>query len=204
MGIFDFLGGSDKSGPTKQDKEFQKELFELAKEVGKIPYQPWTGIDVASFNPQQDAAMQSFADMGNAFGMGMPTDVTAGRPKEYTDASGVKGYSSFPAWMQNLKANKNTPAAGRYADFYGLGVDSLYGSGNATDSVTGIDPTGSGTTTGGKGPPPGTGTGTGSGTGGSAGTGGKGPLNSGLGNIMGMVGAPNNLSRGFTSGAARG
>ena len=141
MGILDFLGGGSESGPTKQDKQFQKEVFEYAKEVGKIPYQPWAGVDVAAFNPQQDAAMQAYADMGNAFGMGMPTDVTAGRPKVYTDASGASGYSSFPAWMQNLEANKNTPAAERYAKFYDLPVGSLYGNTNL-GSVTGINPVG--------------------------------------------------------------
>jgi hypothetical protein len=177
------LGGSSSTKPDKYTKEIIDELMSYGKEVGKIPYQPWTGIDVAGFNPQQQAAMQSFADMGNAFGMGMPTDVMQGMPTEYTDASGTTGYSGFPAWMQNLEANRNTAAAGRYSGFYDLPVEDLYGKGNVFGSVTGMEPANSDGTPGGKGTAPGTGTGTGTVVPAPT-TGGKAQPNTGIGNLM--------------------
>jgi hypothetical protein len=154
------LGGSSSTKVDKFTKEITKELMAYGKEVGKLPYQPWTGLDVAAINPQQQAGMQAFADMGNAFGMDMPADATAGMPTKYTDASGAQGYSGFPAWMQNLETNKNTAAAGRYSKFYDLPVEDLYGKNTNFGSVTGANPAGSNGTPGGKGALPDTGTGT--------------------------------------------
>jgi hypothetical protein len=173
------LGGSSETKVDKFTKEITKELMAYGKEVGKIPYQPWAGLDVAAPNAQMDSGMQAFADMGNAFGMGMPTDVTQGRPNTYTDASGAKGYSGFPAFMQNLEANKNTPAAQRYSEFYDLKPADLYGNTNL-GSVTGVNPVGTSTTPGGKG---GGGGGTayfpsGGNSGDGSSTGGKGSFNS--------------------------
>jgi hypothetical protein len=284
-------GGKGASESTKID-DFTKgiitEMAAYGKEVGSIPYQPWTGVDVAARRPQQIAGMQSMADMGNAFAHGnsgpggiggvgsnpyvpppptpapaaaapvttptaapapvaptpttpapmtrdafktardawkdggrvgerprferpprgggggnsgggggggsggggggsvspppppapppqpwetnpFPTNVAAGMPKVYTDASGAQGYSGFPAYMQNLAANKDTAAADRYAGFYDLPVSALYGTGTG-GGVTGIAPA-PGPSTGGW--TPGTGSG-GSGSGGS-GSGSKGP-----------------------------
>jgi hypothetical protein len=131
-------GGKGASQETKPDKvtlQMISELFNYGKEVGKIPYQPWTGLDVAAFTPQQQAGMQQFADMGNSFGMKSPTNVMAGLPQAQVDASGVTGYSGYPAFAQNLAANAATPAAQRYAEFFKLPVEALYG-----DPSSGLNP----------------------------------------------------------------
>lgn len=128
-------GGATTTKPDKVTMQMINELFKYGKEVGKIPYQPWTGLDVAAFTPLQQAGMQSFANMGNSFGMGMPTDVMAGMPQAQVDSSGVTGYSGYPAFAQNLAANAATPAAQRYAEFFKLPVEALYG-----DPSSGLNP----------------------------------------------------------------
>jgi hypothetical protein len=76
--------------------------------------------------------MQAFADMGNSFGMGMPTNVIEGMPTAKTDASGVSGYSSYPAYKEAAaKAAMESPeAAKRYADFFDMSPMALFGTGN--------------------------------------------------------------------------
>lgn len=106
-----------------------KEMSDFGKEVAKMPYMPWTGNDVAAITPQQTAGMQSFADMGNEFGMGMPTDVSQGMPTATKDASGAWGYSAHPAYLAGAAgaANENPLAAKRYANFYDMNVKDLFG-----------------------------------------------------------------------------
>jgi hypothetical protein len=132
-------GGGGKGGKQKTTQKMDpqalamiKEMSAFGKEVAKMPYMPWTGNDVAAMTPQQVGGMQAFADMGNSFGMGMPTDVMAGMPTAKTDASGVSGYSSYPAYKEAAaKAASESPeAAKRYADFFDMPASSLFGDGS--------------------------------------------------------------------------
>lgn len=127
-------GGGKGSTETTQKMDPKalsmiKEMSAFGKEVAKMPYMPWTGNDVAAQTPQQQAGMQSFADMGNSFGMGMPTDVSQGLPDAQKDASGAWGYSSHPAYLEAAaaSANENPLAAKRYSDFYDMNVKDLFG-----------------------------------------------------------------------------
>ena len=111
-----------------------KEMSDFGKEVAKMPYMPWTGNDVVALTPQQTAGMQSFANMGNAFGMGMPTDVTSKMPTATQDASGAWGYSAHPAYLEGAAkaANENPLAAKRYANFYDMNISDLFGGADPT------------------------------------------------------------------------
>ena len=161
--------GSSSTKPDKWTKEITEELMAYGKEVGKLPYQPWAGVDVAAMTPMQEQGIQQMSDLGKSFGMGgMDNAGSAGMPTTYTDASGNRGYSSFPAFAQNLEQSRGTAAADRYAKFYDLPVDAIYGKGGNYGSVTGDSPADYGAT-GGKG---GGGTAYLPGTGGTGGTGG--------------------------------
>lgn len=151
-------GGGGKGGKQKVEQKMDpqalamiKEMSAFGKEVAKMPYMPWQGNDVAAFTPQQTAGMQAFADMGNSFGMGMPADVSAGMPTAKTDASGVTGYSSYPAYKEAAakSAMDNPDAARRYSDFFDLPVSSLFGGANVPGGSPAPQPT-----RGGKGPNP--------------------------------------------------
>lgn len=128
-------GGSQKT-TQKMDPQALKMINEMSafgKEVAKMPYMPWAGNDVAAFTPQQVAGMQSFANMGNSFGMGMPINVMSGMPTATTDASGVSGYSSYPAFKEAAAraAMENPEAAARYAAFFDMSPMSLFGAGSS-------------------------------------------------------------------------
>lgn len=113
--VADIFGGSSGGGGTSttvQKTEIPKWIeeptvrnIERAEQAAKIGYMPWTGLDVAAFNPTQLAAQQMNIDAAKAFGMlpsaysgltaaqGMPTATTSG---------GVSGYSSFPMYEAAL------------------------------------------------------------------------------------------------------
>ena len=127
-------GGGKGSTTTKQKMDPKalaiiNELSDFGKEVARMPYMPWIGNDVAATTPQQNAGMQSFADMGNEFGMGMPTDVSQDMPTATKDPSGAWGYSSHPAYLAAAAAaaNENPLGAKRYADFYDMDIKNLFG-----------------------------------------------------------------------------
>jgi hypothetical protein len=101
-------GGGGKGGSQSQTTEIPAWLrdpairnLERAETVQKMEYQPWTGIDVAAYNPTQEAAMQMNLNTANAFGM-MPQGYenispTQGMPETVTQG-GITGYSSFPMY----------------------------------------------------------------------------------------------------------
>lgn len=147
------MSGGKGSTTTTQKMDPQalamiKEMADFGKEVAKMPYMPWTGNDVAALTPQQTAGMQAFANMGNEFGMGMPTDVAADMPNATRDASGAWGYSAHPAYLDNAAkaANENPLAAKRYADFYDMNISDLFGGADpeVPDSPNGHGPKGMG------------------------------------------------------------
>jgi len=79
---------------------------ELAQQIG---YQPYYGVDVAGFNPTQQAAMQQNIDAARAFGM-VPTgyeNLTAmsGMPQT-VQQNGLIGYSSAPLYEQAVAASR--------------------------------------------------------------------------------------------------
>lgn len=100
--------GGGKGGSQSQSTEIPAWLrdptirnLDRAETVQKMEYQPWTGIDVAAYNPTQEAAMQMNLNTANAFGM-MPEGYgdlspTAGMPETVTQG-GFTGYSSMPMY----------------------------------------------------------------------------------------------------------
>ena len=60
------MSGGGKGGSNTQTTEIPKWIekpairnIARAEDIQRIPYMPWYGPDVASFNPVQQAAMQS-------------------------------------------------------------------------------------------------------------------------------------------------
>ena len=109
-----FGGGSGGGGTstTVQKTEIPKWIeqptirnIERAEKAAKIGYMPWTGLDVAAFNPTQLAAQQMNLDTAAAFGM-LPQgygQLTAGQgmPQAQT-IGGVQGYSAYPQYQAAL------------------------------------------------------------------------------------------------------
>lgn len=99
------------------------------KEISQIGYTPYYGPDVAAFTPMQQAAMQSTADFGSAFGLMPQIDVMAGMPQAQTFAGGIQGYSSAPLYEQavaELAARRPGQAAlinRQFVNPYGSGTD---------------------------------------------------------------------------------
>jgi len=99
------------------------------KEISQIGYVPYYGPDIAAFTPMQQAAMQSTADFGSAFGLMPQIDVMAGMPQAQTFAGGIQGYSSAPLYEQavaELAARRPGQAAlinRQFVNPYGSGTD---------------------------------------------------------------------------------
>jgi hypothetical protein len=73
----------------------------IAEERAKMGYVPYTGPDVAAFDPQQVQAMQGGADMAAMFGVAPRQDVSVNIPKPQTFAGGIRGYSSLPLFEES-------------------------------------------------------------------------------------------------------
>lgn len=102
-------GGSTTSAQEIPDwiKEPSIRNIQRAEQAQQIGYQPYYGLDVAAFNPTQEAAMQMNLDTARAFGM-MPQgyqDLTAtqGMP-QVQNIGGMMGYSSSPLYEQAVAA----------------------------------------------------------------------------------------------------
>lgn len=99
------------------------------KEISQIGYTPYYGPDVAAFTPMQEAAMQSAANFGSAFGLMPQMDAMAGMPQAQEFEGGVRGYSSAPLYEQavaELAARRPGQAAlinSQFVDPYGTGTD---------------------------------------------------------------------------------
>lgn len=95
-------GGGGKGGGETQKTEIPDWLKQpamrniaRAEQLAQTGYMPYYGPDVAAFTPMQEAAMQSTADAGAAFGLvpqGM--NAMAGMPEAQTFDGGLRGYSS--------------------------------------------------------------------------------------------------------------
>jgi hypothetical protein len=133
------MSGGGKGGSNTQATEIPKWLEEpairniaRAEDVQRIPYMPWYGPDVAAFNPDQQAAMQSNIGAAEAFGL-VPTgklNAMSGVPSpisEYT--GGIQGYSANPLYNQALADLKtNQPGAvDQYDALFGPRVDPVTG-----------------------------------------------------------------------------
>ena len=105
-----------------------------AEQAQQLGYMPYYGIDVAGFNPTQQAAMQMNLDAANAFGMmpsayspigATPLTPLAGMPATQT-IGGITGYTSSPLYEQAVSAAQK--ADPRTAAIYGslFGQDTGY------------------------------------------------------------------------------
>lgn len=105
-------GGKGGSTTSSQDipdwmKDPAVRNIARAEDIQQIGFQPYYGLDVAGFNPTQQAAMQMNVDTARTFGMlpqgqqglvaaqGMPAPETTG---------GFTGYSSAPLYEQAVQA----------------------------------------------------------------------------------------------------
>lgn len=98
-------GGGEKSKTEIPDWLKQPAIRNIgrAEQLAQTGYMPYYGPDVAAFNPMQEAAMQSTADAGGAFGL-MPqgVDAMAGMPQAQDFGNGIRGYSSGGLFDQAL------------------------------------------------------------------------------------------------------
>jgi hypothetical protein len=97
-------GGTQKSTTTvalpKWMENAYKEALSLAEARAKMGYVPYTGPDVAAFNPMQTGTMQQSVDIANMFGMGPRGNVESMLPQAQEYAGGIKGYSSMPLYEE--------------------------------------------------------------------------------------------------------
>jgi len=73
-----------------------------AEAVQQLGYMPYSGPQIAAFNPTQQAAMQSNIGAAEAFGLLSPGSLQPlqGMPAPQTYAGGMQGYSSMPLYDQ--------------------------------------------------------------------------------------------------------
>lgn len=107
MGLFSGLFGSSESTTEVPDwiKGPAVEMLQRSVDMGKTGYMPWTGPDVAAFDPSQKAAMQNNQNMAAAFGM------ESAMPQVYgaqNYGGGVWGRSSMPLYEQNMQTLQET------------------------------------------------------------------------------------------------
>lgn len=102
-------GGGGKGGSQTTKMEIPKWIEEpatrnlaRAEAAQKIGYMPYSGPQIAAFNPMQQAAMQANIGAGEAFGLLAPGSLQPlqGMPAPQTYAGGMQGYSSMPLYDQ--------------------------------------------------------------------------------------------------------
>jgi len=113
-------GGGGKGGSQQQTQQIPKFIEDYAQRnlaraeaAQKIDYMPYTGPELAAFNPTQTQAMQNQIGAAQAFGMA-PAGMSAmqGMPQATQYAGGVTGYSSVPLYEQALaEAAAKDPAS---------------------------------------------------------------------------------------------
>jgi len=81
------------------DKAAQDAL-KTATQASQIGYIPYSGPDVAAFNPMQQAAFDGTNMAASAYGL--PTAASTGLPQAQTFAGGTQGYSSMPMYQQSV------------------------------------------------------------------------------------------------------
>jgi len=120
-------GGSQSSSVSIPGylEDAAKQNIARAEQVQQLGYQPYYGLDVAGFNPTQQAAAQMNIDTAQAFGMmpqgQQPLTAFQGMPQA-ENVGGMIGYSSAPMYEQAVAAAQQ--ANPTQADIYG----SLFGS----------------------------------------------------------------------------
>ena len=92
-----------------------------ASQIGYIPY---SGPDVAAFNPMQQAAFDGTNMAASAYGL--PTAASTGLPQATTYAGGVQGYSSFPMYQQSVEEFRKM-APGQYNALMSMFVNPMTG-----------------------------------------------------------------------------
>lgn len=111
-------------------EDASKRNIARAEQAQQLGYQPYYGIDVAGFNPTQEAAAQMNIDAARTFGM-LPQgqqNLTAyqGMPQAQ-EMGGLFGYSSAPMFEQAVAAAQQADPT--QAQIYGsmFGKDTGYG-----------------------------------------------------------------------------
>ena len=101
--------GGSKSASTEIPawvQEPSERNLARAEQAQQLGYQPYYGLDVAAFNPTQEAAMQMNIDAAKAFGMlpqGSTLTPLAGMPAAQT-IGGIGGYTSAPMYEAAVSA----------------------------------------------------------------------------------------------------
>jgi len=99
------MGGGGKGRSTTTEVELPPGLDAAANEVlgaafnaASLPYKPNRGVTIASFAPQETAAIRGASAMARAFGIapgtGAGTKQELGIPRPSTTEGGISGYST--------------------------------------------------------------------------------------------------------------
>jgi len=120
-------GGSKTQATQIPDwiKEPAIRNLERAEDVQKIGYMPYYGVDVASFSPMEQQAMQTGVNQAQAFGLApQGMNAMAGMPQAQTfDIGGgqsIQGYSAgglYDQALAEMQARQPT-FADRYKKLY--------------------------------------------------------------------------------------
>ena len=99
-------GGGGKTQIPAYLRPYVVDMFNRATNVANQGYTPYMGPDVAAFAPQQVQAMQGAQDWYTQFehpGQAAP-DVASQLMPATDFGNGMKGYSSYPGYLQQLSA----------------------------------------------------------------------------------------------------
>lgn len=129
------MSGGGKGGRQDSQTEMPawmqthyQDVIGRANQVADMPYAPYTGPEVAAFNPMQMAAMNNSINAASAYGLGAPAHAGVGMPEPQTYANGMQGYGSFPLFQQAVN-DLNTVAPNwmnSYNQLYPVGDTPTY------------------------------------------------------------------------------
>jgi hypothetical protein len=117
MGSFSSSKQKSSSQLPSWYSDYAKKALALGEAVSQQGYTPWMGADVAAFSPQQVQGMQGAQDFYSTFmtpGQAAP-QVADSIPQAQEFAGGVKGYSSYPMFQEQVaNLEKTYPGLANY------------------------------------------------------------------------------------------
>ena len=105
-------GSSTKQTTSTQYPEWYTDMVrgqvQKAEDISKLGYTPYMGPETAAFAPQQVDAMQQAANWSAAFGGpgAQAVDVAGSLPQPTDYGNNMRGYSSFPGYLEQLDTLK--------------------------------------------------------------------------------------------------
>lgn len=100
--------GGGKGGESKQEldpemKGMAREVWNKGKHLSELAPTPYMGLTMAAPSEATKASWTNKNKAANALGLGMSGDPADGIQMQEVERNGMKGYSAFPQYQQELQ-----------------------------------------------------------------------------------------------------